>query len=131
MIKNLRPVWITFFYVFWCNIIKFNNFLYCFSTLLNLMSSSLHTISLLVPNAYLSTESIDWLLLWFEPKAISLISSVKPLWFSLLNLCSLFNISLLLFMNYLLFFLKIIHIKIIFFSVVYFVYFFVFIIVVC
>ena len=60
----------------------------------------MHTRSLLVPYAYVSIESIDYILLsLFELKAILLISSVKTLCLSLLNLFCVFNINLLLFMN--------------------------------
>ena len=55
---------------------------------------------MLVPYAYVSIESIDYILLsLFELKAILLISSVKTLCLSLLNLFCVFNINLLLFMN--------------------------------
>ena len=64
--------------------------------MLHLISSFLHTKSLFIPYSYISIESIDCiLLLSFEHKAISLISSVKTLCLSLLNLCCVFNISLL------------------------------------
>ena len=60
----------------------------------------LHIRSLLVPYACVSIESIDHILLSsFELKAILLISSVKTLCLSLLNLCCAFNISLLFFMD--------------------------------
>ena len=53
---------------------------------------------------HVSAESIDCILLSsFELKAMLLISSVKTLCFLLLNLCCVFNISLLFFMNCLLF----------------------------
>ena len=84
----------------------FNHFLHCFIILLHFVFSILHIKSLLVPYAYASTESIDFILLSsFELKAISLISSVK--WFlSILNLWYVFNINLLVFMNSLRFSLK-------------------------
>ena len=54
--------------------------------LLHLISSFLHTRSLLVPYAYVSTELIDCIYLSsFEFKAILLASSVKTSCFSLLN----------------------------------------------
>ena len=71
--------------------------MYRFIILLHLISSVLITRSLLIPNAYVSIQSIDCiLLLSFELKAILLISSVKTLCLSLLNLCCVFNINLLL-----------------------------------
>ena len=50
---------------------------------------------LLVPYAHVSVESIDCILLSsFELKTTLLISSVKTLYLSLLNLCCVFNIGL-------------------------------------
>ena len=70
--------------------------MYCFIILLYLISSFLHTKSLFIPYAYVSVESINCILLSsFELKAILLISSVKTLSLSLLNLCCVFNFSLL------------------------------------
>ena len=66
--------------------------------MLHLISSFLHTRSLLVPCAYVSIESIDCISS-FESKATLLISSVKTLHFSILNFCYVFNISLLFLMN--------------------------------
>ena len=107
MIRNLWPIWIMFFYVFFCNIIKVNHFLYRFIILLHLISSFSLTRSLLFSYAYISIESIDCILLSsFELKAILLISSVKTLCFSLLNLCCVFNIDLLFLMNFYHFFLS-------------------------
>ena len=64
------------------------------------MSSFLLTRSLFFPYAYVSIESIDCnLLSSFKLKAVLLISSVKTLCFALLNLCRVFNITLLFFMN--------------------------------
>ena len=98
MITNLWPIWIMLFYVSFCNIIKVNQFLYCFIVLSYISSSLSLSKSLLVRYAYVSLESIDCiLLLLFELKGILLISSVKTLCFSLLNLCCIFNINLLLF----------------------------------
>ena len=100
MIRNLCPVWILFSYFFLCNIIKVNKFLYSFIILLHLISSFLLTKSLLVPYGYISIESIDCILLsLFELRAVLLISSIKSLCLSLLDLCRVFNISLLFFMN--------------------------------
>ena len=65
MIRNLWPTWIMFFYVFFCNFMKVNNFLYCLIILLHLISSFLLTRSLLVPYAYVSIESNDCILLSF------------------------------------------------------------------
>ena len=80
--------------------IKVNHFLYLFIILLHLISSLSLTKSLLVPHAYVSIESIDSILLSsFELKAILLISSVKTLCLSLLNLCCILNIDLLFFIN--------------------------------
>ena len=74
--------------------------LYRFIVLLHLTSSLLHIRPVLVSCAYVSIESIDCILLSsFKLKAILLISSVKTLCVFLLNICSVFNITLLLFMN--------------------------------
>ena len=62
---------------------------------MRLVFSFLHRRSVLITCAYVSIESIDYILLSsFELKAILLISSVKTLCLSLLNLCCVFNISL-------------------------------------
>ena len=100
--KDFWPIWIKFFYVFFCNIIKVKYFLYRFIILLHLISSFSFTRSLLVP--YKSTDCI--LLSSFELKSILLIFSVKSLCLSLLNPCCVFNINLLFFMNSLLSFLR-------------------------
>ena len=90
------------FYVFFLNIIKVNHFLQRFFILLGLISSFSLTRSLIVLYTYVSIKSIDCILLSLvELKAILLISSVQKFCFSLLNLCYVFNISLLLFINYL------------------------------
>ena len=74
--------------------------MYCVIILLHLISSLLHTRSLFTPYAYVSTKSIDCILLSsLELKAILLISSVKTLCLSFLNLCCVYNTSLLFFMN--------------------------------
>ena len=59
MVRNLWPIWIMFFYVFFENIVKVYHFLYRFIILLHLISSLLITKPLLVSNAYVSIESID------------------------------------------------------------------------
>ena len=60
---------------------------------MHLVFSFLHRRSVLITCAYVSIESIDYILLSsFELKAILLISSVKTLCLSLLNLCCVFHI---------------------------------------
>ena len=89
-----------FLYVFFCNTIKVNHFLYRFITLLYLLSSISLTRFLLLPYAYLSIESIYFIFLSsFEVKAILIVSSVKILCLSLLIFCCVFNVILLYFMN--------------------------------
>ena len=89
-----------FFYALFCNIINVNHFLYRFIILLHLISSFSLTRSLLVPYAYVSIKSIDCIFLSsFETKAILLISSIKTLCLSILNLCCVFNIDFLFFIN--------------------------------
>ena len=79
-------------YVFFCNIIKVKHFCIVFIILLHLVSSFFHKRSLLVPCAYVSIKSIDWILLSSsELKSILLISSVKTFCLSLLNLCCVFK----------------------------------------
>ena len=85
---------------FFCNIITVNHFLYRFTIFLHLISSFSLTRSFLIPYAYVSIESIDSILLSSSGlKAILLIFSVKILCFPLLNLCWIFNINLLFFIN--------------------------------
>ena len=48
MIRNLRPIWIMLFCIFFCNIIKVNLVLYHFIILLHLISSFLLTRSFLI-----------------------------------------------------------------------------------
>ena len=68
--------------------------------LLSIILFSLHTRYLSIPYAYISIESTDCILLSsFEITAILLISSVKKICFSLLNLCCVVNIILLYFVN--------------------------------
>ena len=89
-----------FLYVFFCNTIKVNHFLYRFITLLYLLSSISLTRFLLLPYAYLSIESIYFIFLSsFEVKAILIVSSVKILCLSLLIFCCVFNVILLYFRN--------------------------------
>ena len=93
MVGNYRPIWVMFFKPF-LQYSQSYSFLYCFITLLRLFFSFLHTRSLLVLYAYVSTKSIDFILLSsFELKELLLISSVKTLCLSLLNLFCAFNIS--------------------------------------
>ena len=61
--RNFWPIWIMFFYVFFCNIIKVDHFLYHLIILLHLISSFLLARSLLVLYAYVSSELIDCILL--------------------------------------------------------------------
>ena len=98
MIRNLWPISIIFFYILFCNITKDNHFLYHFIILLHLASSFSLVRSLLLPYAYVSIKSIDCILLSsFELKEILLISSVKTLCLSLLDLCCICSINLLFF----------------------------------
>ena len=87
MIWNLISVWIMFFFVSFCNIIKVNHFLYSFIILPHFISSFSLTISSLAPYAYVSV------------KPILSVCSVNSFCFSLLNLCFAFVIDLLFFMN--------------------------------
>ena len=62
---------------------------------LHLIYSLLHAKFLFISYGYVSIESIDYILLSsFELEAILLIYSVKILYFSLLSICCVFNISL-------------------------------------
>ena len=70
-------------------------FLRWFIMFLYLISFFLDSRSLFVPYAYVSIESIDYILFSsFKLKAILVISSLKTLCFSLLNLCFVFRISI-------------------------------------
>ena len=91
-----------FFYVFFCNFIKVNHFLYRFNIFYYIQSLLFHFVgSLLIPYGYVSIESIDCILLSsFELKAVLSISSVKTLCLSLLNLCCVLDIDLLFFINF-------------------------------
>ena len=99
----MSPIWVMLFHVFFCKIIKVHRSkfkVYRFIILLHLISSCSLARSLLVPYADVSIKSIDCILLSsFELKAILLISSVKTLCFSLLNLCFVFSINLLFITN--------------------------------
>ena len=102
MIRNLRPIWIMLLYVFFYNV-KLILFcivlLYCrisslLFKLLDLFSFHMHMF------LYVSIESIDCIFLSsFEVKTILLISSLKALCLSLLNLCCAFDTDLLFLMN--------------------------------
>ena len=89
MIRNLQPIWIMFFFVFFFNIINVNHFLNCFIKLC--------LCSILCICFY----QINWLdsLSSSELKEILSVSSVNTLCFSLLNLGCVFNISFFFFMN--------------------------------
>ena len=92
VVPNLDYVVLCFLFV---NIIKFNNF--CMILLYYYIWSFLFhfTRSLAVPYAY---ESNDFILLpSFEVKIILLISPIRTLWRSLLNLCRVSNINSLFF----------------------------------
>ena len=96
MKRNFWPILIRFFCIFFFHIVKVNNFLYSIIILLHLISSFSLSRSLLIPYAYVFIESMDWIILFslfFELKAILLISSVKALCLSLLNLCCVFSIG--------------------------------------
>ena len=78
-----------------CNIIKINSF--CITSLYCYIEYFLfHLLDLLlIPYAYVSIKSIDYILLsLFELEAILLISSLKTLCISFLDLCYVFNIYL-------------------------------------
>ena len=91
MIRNLWSIWVTFFEVFFCSMIRINHFLYSFIVLLHLISPSSFTRAFVATYAYVSMESIDWILLSsFELNVILLLSSVKTLCLSLLNSCCFF-----------------------------------------
>ena len=97
ILANLGYVLLCFFY----SIIKANHFLYHFVILLHLFSSYPVTRSFLVPYAYDSIESINYILY----RHLNLKQSCKTLFFSFLNLCYcvMLNINFF-FMNSLLFF---------------------------
>ena len=88
---NLWEIWIMFFYISLCNIVKVNHLLHRFVILLHLNSCFSLTRSLLIPCSYVSIESFDCILLsLFELNAILLICSVKNFCLSILNLCWFF-----------------------------------------
>ena len=104
--KEFWAIRIVFFYVSFYNIIKVIHFLYHFIIMLHFISSLSLPKSFLVPYAYFSVELIDCILLSsFELKAILLTSSVKTLYLS--NLCCIFNLDLLFFINSLILFMSI------------------------
>ena len=82
------------FFAFFCNIIKVNHFLHLYYIItFNLFIFTYYIFA--CSNAYVSIISIDCILLSsFELKTTLLISSVKTLYLSLLNLCCVFNIGL-------------------------------------
>ena len=78
MIRNMWPILIMFFHVFFCYIIKVNHFLYRFIILLHSISSLSLNEFLLISYAYVSIKSNGCILLSsFELNAILLVSSVK------------------------------------------------------
>ena len=104
------PIWIMLFYVFFCNIIKVNNFSYRFIILLHLISTFSPNRYLLVPYTYVFIESIDCIpLSSFELNAIFLIFPIKTLCLSLLNLCCVYNNNLLFFYEFFMMFFLIIY----------------------
>ena len=107
---NLWEIWIMFFYISFCNIVKVNHLLHRFVILLHLISSFSLTRSLLIPYAYVSIESFDCILLSsFELNAILLICSVKKLCLSILNLCCFFFYQLIVFYEFFVIFFKTIY----------------------
>ena len=103
---NDQEFWIMLFHVFFCSIIKINHFVNRFFILLRLISPLSLNRSFLAPYAYVSIESIDFILSSsFELKAILLISFVKTFCFALLNICCLFDINILFLMDSLCFLL--------------------------
>ena len=95
-VQEFATNWIIFVCFFSCNIIKVNYFLHYFVILLHLVSSFSHNKILLAPYAYVSTESIHFIISSsLALNTILLTSSVNALYFSLLNLCWDFNINLL------------------------------------
>ena len=99
------PIWSMLFYVFFCNMIRVNHFLYRFIISSHLVSSFPLVRSLHIPYANVSIESIDSIFLSsINYEAVLLISSAKTLFRSFLNLCFVFNIDLLFLMNSLQFF---------------------------
>ena len=84
-----------FFYVFCCSIVKVNHYLRCLIILSHLVFPFLHIKCLLVPQVYVSTESIGCILLSsFTLNVILLSSSVKTLCLLLLTVCCVFDINL-------------------------------------
>ena len=96
MVRNFWPIRIMLIYVFFCNIIKVNYFrialLYYYIWFL------LPYILDFYSYVYFSIKLIDSIILWsLKRKATFLISSLKTLCLSLLNLCC---VSLLVFINF-------------------------------
>ena len=109
------------FHIFFCNIIKVDQFLHYFIIFLHLSFSFLHIKCLLLPYAYFSTESIHFILLSsLLLNAIFLTYSVKIFYLLLLNLCCVFNINLFVFCEFI--FSKNCCFILIFFYVVYFIF---------
>ena len=112
---NLWEIYIMFFYISFCNIVKVNHLLHRFVILLHLISSFSLTRSLLIPYAYVSIESFDCILLSsFELNAILLICSVKKLCLSILNLCCFFFYQLIVFYEFFVIFFKTLYVNFIF-----------------
>ena len=81
-----------------------------------------HLLDIWLFHMHVSIKSFDCILLSsFEFKAILLISSVKVLRFSLLNLCCIFNIDLLFFYKLFMIFFNAIYVSFIFFWEIYFI----------
>ena len=101
MVRNLQPIWIKFLYVSFCYIIKGKHFcIVLLNCYVQFFLSYILDCFLLVLCAYVSTDLIHCILLSsFELKSILLALSAKILCLSLLNLCCVFNTSLLCFMN--------------------------------
>ena len=123
MIRNMQPIWIMLFYIFFCFIFYFVSLYFSITSSKLIIFVLYYYIvtfnvfnSLLVSYAYVSIESIDSILLSsLALNAILLTSSINTLCFSFLNLPYDFNINLLFFSKFFMIFSKIIHAKIIFF----------------
>ena len=61
MVRNIWPIWTTFFYVFFCDLIEVKHL---FIILECLSFSFTYIISFIFPYAYVSVESVDSILLW-------------------------------------------------------------------
>ena len=114
-------IWIMYFYVFFCNVIKANHFLFGLSKLLHLVSSFLSMKSLLIRNACVSTESINCIdLSSLVLDAILITCSVNTLCFSLLNIWWDANNNLLFFIKCLWFSLRLLALKVFFLKLLFF-----------